>query len=134
MGGDNATSLVRHMHQTDGGERGDLHWGRAGRDEAPFRGHRPPVLREEEYNDQVVRTGDPHIRVFDMSVPEDQEAYLDVLTKIINGNWGQAVHVDRQFVPEKNNWVVYFEWVQWYMEMGTQQSLLEAPKNGQARQ
>ena len=77
------TSLLKFMSDNDGGERGQLHWGRAGIDGAPFRG---PVssLTEEEYNARVTRVGDPKNGIFDLTDPDQNKAYLLVMDKIVN--------------------------------------------------
>jgi hypothetical protein len=113
------TSLVRFMNQTEGNGRGNLSWQRAGVDGAPFRGP-PPLLREEEYEQRVVRVGDPQVRIFKISqdAPDEIKAYQEVMTKVVNGGWGQILHVDRQFNQAEGHWMVYLEWVQWYMEDG----------------
>ena len=135
------SSLVRHMNEKDGNGRGKLFWGRSGSDGAPFRGPAAPMLREEEYDERAVRVGDPHVRIFKISPdhPEDTAAYQDVLTKVVNGGWGQVIHVDRQYKEKDGYWMIYMEWVQWYMEDGHptaahQQQLEAGPANDQQQQ
>ena len=112
------SSLVRFANQQ--GENGQpLHWHRAGEDGAPFRGQ-PQMMREEEYEQRAVRVGDPKVKIFTISPDHAEEVaeYQDVLTKVVNGGWGQILHVDRQYNAEKGHWMVYLEWVQWYMQDG----------------
>ena len=116
------TSLVKYMNQTDGGNGQNLYWHRASQDGAPFRGPTAPVLKEEEYQQQVVRIGDPQVEIFDTTDPEQRKKYQEVLAKVVNGGWGQVLFIERKFIPELKGWRVYLEWVQWFMQDGSQEA------------
>ena len=117
-GGDPPSSLIRFMHHRDGGERGNLYWQRANMDGAPFRGHEPPRLPEEEYQQRVVEVIDPKIGTFDLSDPGERQAYLEVLNKIVNG-WATLSHRERRYCEGTRNWVVHIEWLEHFMEDGS---------------
>ncbi len=118
---------------TGGSARGNVYWGRADRDGAPFRGAAPPTASEEELEDRLQKVADPHNRMFDLNNPEDNKAYLEVMDMWANG-WANVVHrkhygirVRRVHVdPETQvktitrdvHMKVYVEWVQFYMEDG----------------
>lgn len=112
------SSLIRfmdHKGEANGNGRGPLHWNRAHIDGAPFRGSNP-FLTEEEYETQTARVGDAHNRTFDLTNPEENKAYLDVLNMIVN-TWAKLIFVERFITSEKKE--VYIEWIQWYIEDGT---------------
>lgn len=108
------TSLVKFMNQRDGNGRGQLHWHRAGLDGLPFRGTIPNYT-EEEFEEKLVKTGDPRNGIFDVSDAEQNKAYMAVQDKIVNG-WAQAVFVERRYDEENKTWLVYIEWVEYFME------------------
>ena len=121
-----ATSLVKFMDQTHSGGK-ELHWGRADRDNAPFEGS-PPVMTEEEAEERLVRTGNPHIELFDLDHPDAAKRYQEVLDRIVNG-WCQCLHrevlqcrrkttQDDGSVIEDVKIKVYMEWVEWTMRDG----------------
>ncbi len=116
-----ATGLIKYMNQTNGGKRGSLHWGRADIDGAPFRGELPPMLPEEELDERLVRIADPRNRVFDLSDPTDNAAYLEAVDKIVN-KWGHLMYIKRVVTRNKKTDAikvrVYMEWVEFYMEDG----------------
>jgi len=110
----NRTGLVKFMNETDGGDRGKLHWNRAEVDGAPFRGN-APRLTEAEYRNRVTKVGDPKNGIFDLTKPEENQQYLSVMDKIVN-QWARLIHVERVITAEKKE--VYIEWVEWFMEDG----------------
>lgn len=95
------------------------------------------MLREEEYEERVARVGDPYVKIFKISPdhPEQIKEYQEVLALVVNGGWGQILHVDRQYNAQEGCWMVYLEWVQWYMQDGhpeaAQVQNQVGPTNGQ---
>ena len=112
-----ATSLIKFANRTDAGDQGSLHWGRViqGVDNYPFRGKSTSLYTEEEFRARVVKTGDPKNGVFDVTDPESNRAYLEVLDGIVNG-WFQCLHRDFDF---RGQGKIYIEWVEYYLEDGT---------------
>ena len=111
-----SSGLVKFMNEVNGNGRGALHWHRSDIDGAPFRGQIPPTMTTEEFEQKLTRVGDAKNRVFDLSDANDNQAYLKVLDKIVNG-WAQPLHVERLITIDKKE--VYIEWVEWFMEDGT---------------
>jgi hypothetical protein len=119
-----ATSLVKFMDQTRR-NGSPLFWGRADLDGAPFRGPVVPMLESEEAEDRLVTTFDAQNRIFDLSRPEDNKAYLAVLDMCYNG-WSQLVYVKRVVKVVRNRKTkksrikveVYAEWVERYKQDG----------------
>jgi hypothetical protein len=109
-------SLIKYVNQTDGGERGPLHWGRAKVDGFPFRGQNPPLMREEEAAERLVRVSDFRNGDFDISDPAQNKSFCNVMDGITIG-WFELVFIDRFRDPEKTR--IYVEWVEYYMEDGT---------------
>ena len=104
----NTTSLVKFFgEQSVNGER--INWGRADLDGAPTLGQ-IPTLPEEELQKRLTKVGNPNTN--------DNGAYLEVMDKIVNG-WAQCLHVERQFLKEEKKWIVYIEWVEWFMRDGS---------------
>lgn len=111
-----ATSLVKFFdQQSANGER--IGWGRADIDGAPTIGQ-VPTLPEEELQKRLTKVGNPNNRIFDLSNENDNGDYLAVMDKIVNG-WAQCLHVERQFLKEEKKWIVYIEWVEWFMRDGS---------------
>ena len=109
------TGLVKFVNDKDGGDRGDLHWGRAHTDGAPFRGKQRPLYTDAEYENRVTKVGDPQNAVFDLNVEAENKQYLAIMDKIVNC-WATLIHVERMITLDKKQ--IYIEWVQWYMEDG----------------
>jgi hypothetical protein len=122
------TSLVRFMNQKNGGDRGQLHWGRADVDGAPFRGHAPLTMTEDEADTRLVRLLDMKVKTFDLDNPDDVKAYTDVLDKIANG-WAMKYREDtltKRIKRKRDDGSVeideririFFVWGEYYMEDG----------------
>lgn len=107
------TSLVRFMHERTDSRGKPIYWGRAGIDGAPFRGT-PPLLKEEEMEARLVRTGDPQNGIFDLSDDRQNATYLTILDKVVNGR--AQLLSPRHFIDGGTK--VYIEWVEWFMEDG----------------
>ena len=81
--------------------------------------HRARGVRYLKENDPVHRRpqsgGQVRCETYDLSVEAEKTAYQVVTSRVYSmAQQGKAVicHVDRQFVPAKGGWVVYFEWIE----------------------
>jgi len=113
-----SSSLVKFIGQKDGNGRGNLYWNRVGVDGLPFRGQSPPMLREEEFEDRVVRVADPKNGTFYTGDPQQNEAYMKVMDGITNG-WYHMIFVERWRQADDINHYVYLEWVEYFLEDGS---------------
>lgn len=111
------SSLVKFANRKDGNGRGELFWSRSDIDGLPFRGSAPPLYKEEEYEDRVVRVNDFRNAIFDTENAEQNEQYRKVMDGIAN-NWFQLVHIDRQLKPDNNGYRIYVEWIEPFLEDG----------------
>lgn len=115
------TSLVKFMGKTNGGKRGNLYWGRADIDGAPYRGPMPALMTNEEMDERLVRVADPYNRIFDLSIPTDNKHYLDTVDMIVNG-LARLMFIKRVITRNKKDdrirVRVYLEWVVVVMEDG----------------
>jgi hypothetical protein len=118
MGNNDGTSLVKFFSETKGNGRGPIHWGRAGEDGAPFRGDVPTGMTEDEFSQRLAKVADSKNGTFDTSKSDENKAYLHILDKITN-QWADCLFVDRRFDENTGHWLVYIEWVEYYMEDGT---------------
>lgn len=123
-------SLIKFSNRTkDGSGRGNLFWGRANVDGAPFRGMLPPNFTEEEFEARAHRVADPDNRTFYTGSKEENKAYLDIMDAICNG-WAQLIYVERWREPGDIHHYVYIEWVKYYMEDGAPAALPPVPPLG----
>lgn len=93
-----------------------LHWRRAVLDSAPFRGSPNALFRDEEIEKLANREYDAKVDTFKLWDPEDRARYVDIIDKTAN-NWYQVLFVERHYVPEEKNMIVYLEWVEPYLAM-----------------
>jgi len=112
-----SNSLVKFTHKKDGNGRGNLYWGRADVDGLPFRGHTPPSLRQEEFEERVVRVADPKNGTFYTGNEEENADYLKVMDGVTNG-WFHLIFIDRWREDGDKKHYVYLEWVEYYLEDG----------------
>ncbi len=100
-----------------------VHWNRANVDGAPFRGTRPPLLREEEIEQQVEQVDDVHCGLFDISRPNQRiggRKYTEVMEGVVGGLY--KLTADRIFIKAKDpktqlfKVLVYVEWAEPFME------------------
>lgn len=119
-------SFLKYL-DIDGEGQDKIFWGRAKADGAPFRGPKAVVLREDQYEALAERVNDAKVGTFDLAVPEQRETYKQILDRAAN-KWYKILFVERQFIREKKNWVVYIEWLEPHMEIP--QSRLNGP-NGE---
>lgn len=116
------SSLIKFMQQNGAAtnisrSEQSLHWGRASSDGLPFRGNSAPLLRDDEYEDRVVRVADAKNGTFFTGDPEQNLRYLLILDRVANG-WYQILHIDRWRDTNSNNHFVYVEWLEFFMEDG----------------
>ena len=113
-------SFLKFHHQTEGNARGDVHWSRASRDGAPFRGSQLPLLKEEEYENLSERVYDANVETFDTDDPEQKEKLQSILDAAANG-WYKVLCMDRKWIENKTDGTakmyVYIEWVAPYQEI-----------------
>lgn len=108
------SSLIKYTNRTErNGQR--LFWQRADVDGFPFRGPHAPFIPEEEYEHRVVRVVDFKNGFFDITKPEENQAYCDVMEGIANG-WFQLRH---QTYFWNNSTSHYIEWLEYFMEDGS---------------
>lgn len=83
----------------------------------PFRSKRPEAPHIKA-NDPIQPTivVDMHARVFDLSIPEDLQAYIAVWNAVSKG-WYTPPLEERQWVPEQKNWKVFMRWGVRYWEL-----------------
>lgn len=107
--------------KTSGGK--PVHWNRASMDGAPFRGAKPPLLREEEIEQQVEKVDDVHYGLFDTSRPKQKicgRTYAEVMEGVVSQLY--SLTADRIFIrakdPKTGNFkiLVYVEWAEAFME------------------
>ncbi len=116
------SSLAKFSNRrSHGGQQ--LHWNRADRDGAPFRGNMP-FLTEEEYDQRVVRVGDPKLAFFDMSKEDQVKAYLDVVDGIVN-HWFELVFIQRFWKTDPPTH--YVEWIEYFYEDGQRAPYVPQP-------
>lgn len=116
------TSLAKFSNRrSHGGQQ--LHWGRAGQDGAPFRGALPH-LTEEEYEQRVIRVGDPKLAFFDVTKEDAIKAYLDVVDGIVN-HWFELVFVQRFWKMDPPTH--YVEWIEYFYEDGARAPYVPGP-------
>jgi|TARA_R110000824_G_scaffold169171_4_gene346234 hypothetical protein len=109
-------NLIKFINRTDGNGRGNLYWGRADKDGLPFRGQEAPLLREEEFDQRLVRVADPKNGTFYTGDAEQNKKYLEVMDGAANG-WFHIVFVDRWRDDDKHHHV-YLEWLEYFLEDG----------------
>jgi len=112
-----SNSLVKFTNRKDGNGRGTLFWNRADVDGLPFRGNMAPVLREEEYEERIVRVADPKNGTYYTGDDEQNSAYLKVMDGISNG-WYHLIFVDRWREADDKYHYIYIEWVEYFLEDG----------------
>ncbi len=112
-----AVSLMKYFSEKggiDSEHRGNLHWpGTA--NGFPFRGDVAPLLRGDEFEDQVAHAIDFHSRAFKLWEPEDKHAFDRIRDKICNGLYVEYVRYDR-WSDANMGLIVWLEWGQIYGE------------------
>lgn len=108
-------SFLKYL-DVPGGDRGNLSWGRAGIDGAPFRGPAGLMLKEEQWENLSERVYDARVETFDLSKPDQLEAYQAVMDRASN-KWYKILACDRQFLKEDRTWLVLVEYLIPHMEI-----------------
>lgn len=96
-----------------------LWYGRSGEDGMPFRGERDPQLTAAEWETRTVQIAEAHNDFFDVTVPEQNRAFLLVLDAAAN-QWFRVLHIERFWRGTTKH---YVEWLEYYREDGTRQRL-----------
>ncbi len=112
--------------------RGQIHYGRAHIDGAPFRGKAVPMLRESEFEEFLETVYDTETRYLDMSKPEDVATYALVHGKSTNGVW-LIQERDKHWVDQADGSARLFILLTWsapYKELATYRlpSKLQSPE------
>jgi len=105
-------SLVKYKNSSQNPD--DFHFGRADVDGFPFRGL-PPLVKEEEVEDRMVRMAEAKNGTFYTGDPEQNQRYLEVLDRIANG-WYTTVFTDRWRNEGDNFHYIYLEWLVNYFQ------------------
>lgn len=113
-----ANGLIKFANRDYESDRGKLYWGRASHDGLPFRGHAPPTLTSDEFDQRVVRVADPKNGTFNTGDAEQNRQYMSVLDGVANG-WFQLIHIDRWRPEGENSIYVYAEWLEVCLEDGS---------------
>lgn len=108
-------SLVKFSNRRDGNGRGNVYWERSSIDGLPFRGQTAPLLREEEFEDRLVRVSDFKNQTFDTGNTEQNAEYCRIMDGVAN-NWFQLVHIERYRKPDDNKFFIYVEWIEPFLE------------------
>jgi hypothetical protein len=92
-----------------------LHWHRADRDGAPYRGPITPILKEEEYEELAQRVSDAKVAIFDTSNPEQRHhgrTYREVLDGL-QATWFNLLTERRYKWVDKKGKPTMFVYVEW---------------------
>jgi len=116
-------SFLKFQGKQNGQDRGNIHWQRASRDGAPFRGSNAPIIREEEFEEFAERVWDSKYGTFDTSNPDERHCgrtYQEILDGI-KIDWFQLLG-ERQYQWGKNKdgrpvMYVFIEWGEPYLEL-----------------
>ena len=97
----------------------ELHWQRANRDGAPFKGSGIPLLREEEFEDLAERVHDCNMAILDTSDPKDAAMYKKIMDGCHCGFYHLLSARKYKWVKRKGKltMMVYVEWAQTTMQL-----------------
>jgi len=112
-----AASLMKYFPDRGGADsphNGNLHWPGTSAG-FPLRGAVAPLLRGDEFEDQIVHTIDFHSRAFKLWEPEDKKEFDLVRDRICNGWYTEYVRYDR-WSDAHMGLIVWLEWGQIYGE------------------
>lgn len=112
-----SNSLIKFTSHKEGNGRGQLYWERASLDGLPFRGHQAPLLRNDEYEERVVRVADPKNGTFYTGDSVQNEDYRKVMDGIAN-SWYKLVFIERWRADNDKHHHVYVEWLEYFLEDG----------------
>lgn len=108
-------SLIKYASRSKNGE-GGLYWSKATDDGAPFRGARPPLLTQDEYETKVEKVSDAQVDIFDLSDEAQKQRYKEILDATLTG-WYRIIFRDHQYDATRGTWRVLVEWAENYMEL-----------------
>lgn len=92
---------------------GRLFW--SGNLEAPFRGRSAPLMTRDEF-DKIEVNYDAKVKTFNMSNPEHEAKYQEILDRAANG-WYTIHHVERRWCPNTGAMMIFIEWFQKYSDL-----------------
>lgn len=117
-------SLMKYFSDRGGQDsdhRGPLHWpGTAAG--VPLRGD-APLLRGDEYDDQIKHTADFHSKLFKLWDAQDKREFELVQDRICNGWYVEKKRYDR-WCEEHTGYLVWLEWLQVYGEATNGRSIV----------
>lgn len=103
------------------GEQGDQHNGRlfwsSALDGLPFRGNAAPVLTQEEFDTSLETHYDFHSKEFDLTDPEQQKEYVEVMDRICNGLYVEYYKAIKEDQATGRVRYAYLEWLQQYKQL-----------------
>lgn len=97
------------------GSDNNLHWGRADRDGAPYRGRVAPLLRDEEWEEFAERVHDCKCGMFRSDQPDERQhgrTYQEVLDGAANG-WFKIFARERHWWTPENGPPVLVRYIEW---------------------
>lgn len=101
-----------------GNGRGPLSFSRAHIDGMPFRGQ-PVALREEEFEEFTETVWDGKVKMFDMSNPEHQQEFQEVVDRIAN-NWYRGMKETEKWVTKPDGsttLLIFMAWAEPHREL-----------------
>lgn len=111
-------SMLKFFTDAGGPEHGGRLFWPGTADGFPVRAETPPLLHDEEYQ-QLATVLDYKSRMFCLWEPADKQAFDQVMDRIVNGWYMQHKRKD-EWIPERQHYAVWLEWVQIYGEQPTQ--------------
>lgn len=107
-------SLFKYFGEQSKSHNGTLFWSTA-LNGFPYRGPRPPLLRQDELDQFIDVHWDFHCKEFDLEKEEDRNLYQNVMDRIING-WYYLHH--REHVKDITTGRVRYIYVEWSQRYG----------------
>lgn len=107
------SSLYEHFRLRENeirNDNGQLYFNRRLLGNIPFRGNGLPALKQDEY-DELETLAEGRVRVFDLSDPNQLTEYETIVHRIVSGAYAK-VYQERNWVPEKQNYVVLLEYAE----------------------
>jgi hypothetical protein len=110
-------SLIKYFNDRGGDDsehRGNLHWPGTSAG-VPLRAASAPLLRGEEFENQITHVSDFHSRLFKLWDPTDKHDFDVVMDRIYGGWYAERRRHDR-WCEEHMGYIVWLEWLQIYGE------------------
>lgn len=79
----------------------------------PYKGPAYDRKEGDPETKQPLLVSTAHVKIFDMSKPEDVQEYTDVWTKIVKGEYVMGVE-ERNYVPATQNYIIFLRWLEQY--------------------